>query len=85
MVMNPATPRLTPRACVPCAPAQQAALLGGLSFFMAWVVQAFFAAVLLDIVDAVFVCYAMDRDTSSVTQPQVHEVFSQARSPADEP
>ena len=31
--------------------------------------------------DAVFVCYAMDRDTSSVTQPQIHEVFSQARGP----
>ncbi|KAK9918484.1 hypothetical protein WJX75_004393 [Coccomyxa subellipsoidea] len=55
----------------------QAALLGVLSFFMAWVVQAFFAAVLLDIVDAVFICYAMDKDTQSVTRLEVHEVFSQ--------
>ena len=30
-----------------CRCPQQAVLLGGLSFFMAWVVQAFFAAVLL--------------------------------------
>ncbi|CAL8471654.1 g11196 [Coccomyxa elongata] len=55
----------------------QAALLGVLAFFMAWVVQAFFAAVLLDIVDAVFICYAMDKDTQSVTRAEVHEVFSQ--------
>ena len=35
-----------------------------------------------DIVDAVFVCYAMDKDTHSVTKPQVHEIFSQARLPS---
>ena len=58
---------------------QQAVLLGVLSFFMAWVVQAFFAAVLLDIVDAVFICYAMDKDTQSVTRADVHEVFSQVK------
>ncbi|CAL5222858.1 g5284 [Coccomyxa viridis] len=55
----------------------QAIILGVLSFFMAWVVQAFFASVLLDIVNAVFICYAMDKDTHSVTNPEVHEVFSQ--------
>ena len=60
---------------------QQAALLGVLSFFMAWVVQAFFAAVLLDIVDAVFICYAVDKDTQSVTRLEVHEVFSQVLPP----
>ena len=59
---------------------QQAVLLGVLSFFMAWVVQAFFASVLLDIVDAVFICYAMDKDHQSVTRLEVHEVFSQVRS-----
>lgn len=31
---------------------QQAIILGVLSFFMAWVVQAFFASVLLDIINA---------------------------------
>ena len=46
---------------------------------MAWVVQAFFASVLLDIVNVVFICYAMDKDTHSVTNPEVHEVFSQVR------
>ena len=61
---------------------QQAVILGVLSFFMAWVVQAFFASVLLDIVNAVFICYAMDKDTHSVTNPEVHEVFSQVSSAA---
>jgi hypothetical protein len=32
---------------------------------------------LQDIVDAVFICYAMDKDMQSVTKPQVHEVFAQ--------
>ena len=49
---------------------------------MAWVVQAFFASVLLDIVNVVFICYAMDKDTHSVTNPEVHEVFSQVSASA---
>ncbi len=57
-------------------------MLGLLAFFMALVVLSFFGSVLLNIVDAVFVCYALDRDTQTVTQPEVHEVFSQV-SPAD--
>ena len=65
-----------------CGWLQQAIILGVLSFFMAWVVQAFFASVLLDIVNAVFICYAMDKDTHSVTNPEVHEVFSQVSAAA---
>ena len=44
---------------------------------MAWIVQSFFAAVMLDVVDAIFICYAMDRDAQAVTNLSVHEVFSQ--------
>ena len=55
-------------------------MLGLLAFFMALVVLSFFGSVLLNIVDAVFVCYALDRDTQTVTQPEVHEVFSQVSS-----
>ena len=65
-----------------CGWLQQAIILGVLSFFMAWVVQAFFASVLLDIVNVVFICYAMDKDTHSVTNPEVHEVFSQVSASA---
>ena len=59
------------------APRQEAIILGLLAFFMALVVLSFFGSVLLNIVDAVFVCYALDRDTQTVSHPEVHEVFSQ--------
>ncbi len=51
--------------------------MGVLCFVMALVVLAFFSSVLLNIVDAVFMCYALDLDTQSVTKSEVHEVFSQ--------
>jgi hypothetical protein len=35
------------------------------------------AQVLLNIVEALFVCYALDRDRQAVTNPKVHEVYSQ--------
>ena len=44
---------------------------------MSMVVLSFFARVLLDIVDAVFFCYAIDKDSHTVTREDVHEVFSQ--------
>ena len=56
---------------------QEAAILGLLSFVMSLVVLIFFSSVLLNVVDAVFMCYAMDLDTQSVTKAEVHEVFSQ--------
>ena len=58
---------------------QEAAILGLLSFVMSLVVLIFFSSVLLNVVDAVFMCYAMDLDTQSVTKSEVHEVFSQVR------
>lgn len=58
---------------------QEAAILGALCFVMALVVLLFFSSVLLNIVDAVFMCYALDLDTQSVTKSEVHEVFSQVR------
>ena len=63
----------------PCCLLQEAAILGTLSFVMALVVLLFFSSVLLNIVDAVFMCYALDLDTQSVTKSEVHEVFSQVR------
>lgn len=35
-----------------------------------------FMQVLLNIVDALFICYAIDRDRSAVTKVEVHEIFS---------
>ncbi len=37
------------------------------------------AQVLLNIVEALFVCYALDRDRQAVTNAKVHEVYSQVR------
>jgi hypothetical protein len=56
---------------------QEAAVLGLISFAMSFVVLAFFGSVLLNIVDAVFFCYAVDKDMQAVTRADVHEVFSQ--------
>jgi hypothetical protein len=55
---------------------QEAILLGVLAFSMALIVLSFFGAVLLNIVDALFVCYALDRDRAAVTKTEVHEIFS---------
>jgi hypothetical protein len=39
--------------------------------------------VLLNIVEALFVCYALDRDRQAVTNAKVHEVYSQVRNAAN--
>ena len=49
---------------------QEAALLGFISFFVAWVVLSFFSSVLLDIVDTCFFCYALDKDAETVTKAE---------------
>lgn len=33
-----------------------------LSFLLSWIVLAFFVSLLLNIIDAVYICFAMDRD-----------------------
>lgn len=55
---------------------QEAILLGVLAFLMALIVLSFFSGVLLNIVEALFVCYAIDRDRSAVTKAEVHAVFA---------
>jgi len=55
----------------------EAVLTGILSGGITLVVLSFCAGILLDIVDALFVCYATDRDRSQVTKQEVHEVYSQ--------
>ena len=55
---------------------QEAIVLGVLAFIMALVVLTFFGSVMLNIVDAVFICFALDRDTQTISHPEVHEVFS---------
>ena len=56
--------RLLSTTCV-----QGAVTLGIVAFLLAWIVQSFFANVLLNVVDAVFMCYALDRDTQVCVGP----------------
>lgn len=55
---------------------QEGSILGAISFFVAWVVLAFVSSIVLDIVDAVYLCYAIDKDSQTVTMAEVHEIYS---------
>lgn len=55
----------------------EAGIVGGLSFLLSLVVLLFFSGVLLNVIDAVYMCYAMDKDTQAVTRVEVHQVFAQ--------
>jgi hypothetical protein len=50
-------------------------VLAAVSVFFAWLMLGFFCSLLLNMVDALFVCYAMDKDRHRVSKPEVHEVF----------
>ncbi len=39
----------------------------------------FMAGLLLDAVNALYICYAMDKDMRRVTHPEVHSMFAQVR------
>lgn len=53
-----------------------ATVLGVVAFLSSWLVLSFFASILLNMIDALYICYAMDRDTHSCTKLQIHEVYS---------
>ena len=50
-------------------------LVGALSGAVAFVVLSFFVMIMLNVVDAVFLCYAVDRDRNMVNHVEFHEVF----------
>ena len=49
--------------------------MGALSGAVAFVVLSFFVMIMLNVVDAVFLCYAVDRDRNMVNHVEFHEVF----------
>lgn len=55
---------------------QYAACLAIISFVISWLVVSFFASLLLNVIDAVFICFAMDRDMQSCSRVEVHEIYS---------
>ncbi|GLC69971.1 hypothetical protein PLESTF_000905200 [Pleodorina starrii] len=62
------------------ASAQQAtasaAITAVVGFLAAWAVLGFLASLLLNIIDSLFVCFAMDRDIGQVSSLDVHTVMS---------
>ncbi|KAJ9516143.1 hypothetical protein QJQ45_024571 [Haematococcus lacustris] len=57
------------------SPMAVAVMLAVIAFLCAWVVLAFFCALLLNVVDAVFLCFALDRDMRTCTRVEVHQVY----------
>ncbi|KAL6758844.1 plasma-membrane choline transporter-domain-containing protein [Haematococcus lacustris] len=57
------------------SPMAVAVMLAIIAFLCAWVVLAFFCALLLNVVDAVFLCFALDRDMRTCTRVEVHQVY----------
>lgn len=57
----------------------EAAVLGVVASVLAMIVLQFCVSVLLNVVDAVFVCYAMDLDRQLSSKPDVHDVFTAVR------
>lgn len=65
-----------------CAILKGASKLGAEAYFvgfLAWVllsvVLGFFVHVLDNVVETVYICYAIDRDRGEVFKPEVHEVY----------
>ncbi len=52
-----------------------ALLLAALCWLSAWLLISYFCSLLLNIVDALFVCYALDKEMRSVCKPEVHQLF----------
>ncbi|GIL91164.1 hypothetical protein Vretimale_18798 [Volvox reticuliferus] len=46
------------------------------AFLAAWAVLCFLASLLLNVIDALFVCFAMDRDLGQTSSPAVYDVMS---------
>lgn len=55
---------------------QSGAVLGGVAFVTSLLTLSFINSILLNIVDALYICWAMDIDAHSTTDPYIHEVFS---------
>lgn len=52
-----------------------AAVMGVLAFVFALLTSAFINGILLNVVDAAYICFAMDRDAGTVSRHDVHDVY----------
>lgn len=55
---------------------QYAAALAIISFLLSWAVVSFFASLIINVVESVYICFALDRDMQAVTRYEVHEVYN---------
>ncbi|KAG2453175.1 hypothetical protein HYH02_002499 [Chlamydomonas schloesseri] len=65
----------TPAAAAGNQAAASAALTAVFAFLAAWAVLGFLASLLLNIIDSLFVCFALDRDAGQVSSVEVHAVL----------
>ncbi|GLI62333.1 hypothetical protein VaNZ11_004941 [Volvox africanus] len=47
-----------------------------LAFLSGWAVLSFLASLLLNVIDALFVCFAMDRDLGQTSSPAIYDIMS---------
>jgi hypothetical protein len=69
-------------AMVVCAILKAASSLGGDAYFVtvvAWallfLILYYFVRVLDNVIDTIYICYAMDKDTGDVSRSEVHDVY----------
>jgi hypothetical protein len=55
--------------------AMYAGALAFVAFLLSWAVVSFFASLIINVVEAVYICFALDRDLQAVTRYEVHEVY----------
>lgn len=56
-------------------PGVNASVLGGAVFLVTFFILSFLGGILLSVLDAVFVCWAIDLDSQTVSQPDVYAIF----------
>lgn len=52
-----------------------AGALAIVAFLLSWAVVSFFASLIINVVESVYICFALDRDMQAVTRYEVHEVY----------
>ena len=62
-----------------------AAIVGALCGVVAFVALTFFVMIALNVVDAVFLCYALDKDRNMVNHAEFHAVFEEVNRVAPQP
>lgn len=52
-------------------------LIASLAWLLLMVVLSYFVYVLDNVVDAVYICYAIDRDRGDVSKDHIHQIYAQ--------